>query len=313
MQESSRDFFEFSFESMGTTLQIKIWDVLPRIMQEKIKTQILDFTFWYDDNFSRFKENNLIAKIAENSGKFIVPKEFVELLEIYKTFFELSGGIVNPLIGNAISDLGYDANYSLKKKENIRETPNFLETLKIINQTIIETNEMVLIDFGAIGKGFWVEKIKNILDKNNLKQYLINGSGDIYFSNKINSDKLKVGLEVKNNLIGFVELKNNQSICGSGTDKRNWSLTEKDNLHHIINANTGTPSIGILSVWVKTENTAIADGLTTCLFFMDPTELQNRFDFEYLIIYENKKILFSENFNVVYYSPPFEGGARGGY
>jgi thiamine biosynthesis lipoprotein len=283
---------------MGTTLQIKIWDELPRIIQEKIKLEILDYTYNFDNTYSRFKDNNLIVRIAEKSGKFTVPKEFTELLEIYKTFFQITNGIVNPLIGNTISDLGYDAKYSLKKKNQIRETPNFLTTLKIVNETEIETTKPVLIDFGAIGKGFWVEKIKKILDKNNLKHYMINGSGDIYFKNarddNSNSENLKVGLEGLNS---YVELENGESICGSGTDKRNWSIKEKDNLHHIINANTGIPSSGILSVWVKCKNTAIADGLTTCLFFMDPKLLQNKFKFEYLIIFDNKKITQSENFN----------------
>ena len=133
MQENSRYFFEFSFESMGTTLSIKIWDELPRLIQEKIKLEVLDFTFWFDENFSRFKENNLISEIAKKSGRFSVPKEFTELLETYKTFFELTNGIVNPLIGNTISDLGYDAKYSLKKKDAIRETPNFLKVFKILS------------------------------------------------------------------------------------------------------------------------------------------------------------------------------------
>jgi thiamine biosynthesis lipoprotein len=94
----------------------------------------------------------------------------------------------------------------------------------------------------------------------------------------------------------------NEAICGSGTGRRNWSTSEKENLHHIVNANTGKPTEEISAVWIKAKTTTIADGLATAIFFVEPDTLKSffekQFDFEYLIIYKNKKILFSKNFDI---------------
>ncbi len=281
---------------MGTSLQIKVFDNVSPILQEKIKLEILNFTTYFDDTFSRFKTDNIISKISEKAGRHTVPKELTELLAIYKEFNTVTNGSMNPLIGNTLSDLGYDANYSLRPKEVIRKTPVFSETLHILSETEIEVREEVLIDVGAIGKGYWVDRVCEILEQNKVSRYMVNGSGDIFYKSPI-PKPLMVTLESINQ---YTDIQN-EAICGSGTDKRNWSVNPGENLHHVVNANTGLPTENILSVWVKVKNaklpTTIADGLATAIFFTDPKVLKEKYDFEYLILDSNKKTLFSENFN----------------
>ncbi len=298
--------FEFKFEAMGTELEIKVFNSVSGILQEKIKSEIFNFTIYYDETFSRFKKKSLITKISEKTGKINVPKEFTEILEIYKTFFEMTEGKMNPLIGHTISDLGYDTEYSLRPKDKIRQSPNFLETLEIIDSENIFLKEKVLIDIGAIGKGFWVDKVRKILEENKITDFLINGSGDIFFQST-KTEKLNIFLENSSGKIFAKTEILNESICGSGTQKRNWSINEEENLHHIINAKTSRPTENIESVWIKIKkqnySTTFADALATAIFFTEPEILQIKIketlniDFEYFIIYTNKKILFSKNFN----------------
>ena len=47
----------------------------------------------------------------------------------------------------------------MKKKDEIRKTLNLENTLKILDENTIEVLDKVIIDIGAIGKGFWVDKI----------------------------------------------------------------------------------------------------------------------------------------------------------
>ena len=301
--------FEFKFEAMGTELEIKVLNPVSKILEEKIKSEIFDFTIYYDNTFSRFKSNSLITKLSEQVGKFNVPKELVEMLEIYKKFNQITNGSMNPLIGYTLSDLGYDASYTLKKKEFIRPTPNFSTAFEIIDNQTIYLHEKVLIDIGAIGKGFWVDQVKKILDKNGVTDYIINGSGDIFYSSPgLSGGRLNVWLENSDGKVFAKTQILNESICGSGIHKRNWSIKEDENLHHIIDAKKSTPTENIESVWIKTcsneLSTTLADGLATAIFFVDPEVLKEKvknvlgIDFEYFIIYTNKKTLFSKNFNV---------------
>ena len=50
------------------------------------------------------------------SGNINSDKTF-ELLKIYLKINKITLGKINPLIGNTISDFGYDENYSLEKKD----------------------------------------------------------------------------------------------------------------------------------------------------------------------------------------------------
>lgn len=147
------------------------------------------------------------------------------------------------------------------------------------------------------------------MEKNSIKNFIIDGSGDIFYKTNHTDENsyLEVNLEnpfytnESNKIFAKIKIKN-EALCGSGTYKRNWSTKENKNLHHIIDANTGKPTENIVAVWVKLKkenlSTTYTDALATALFFLEPQTLQKDFDFEYLIIYSNKKILFSENLDV---------------
>jgi thiamine biosynthesis lipoprotein len=137
--------FSFSFEAFGTVLEIQVFDKVPKILQEKIKTEIFDYTIFFDDNFSRFKSDSLITKISNNPGIYSVPQELTEMLRHYEKFYNATNGAMNPLVGNTLSDLGYDAKYTLRPKEKISETPKLNEVVKIVSDTQIEVKEKALI------------------------------------------------------------------------------------------------------------------------------------------------------------------------
>ena len=277
---------------MGTNLEIAIWDKLSEVAKSKIKLEILDFTENYDKYFSRFRDDSYINEIKNKVGVFKISEDFFEILKIYEKLNEVTSGSVNPFIGNTISDLGYDERYTLRPKGEVRVTPNWQRVINsenMLNFTgFLEAREEVLIDIGAVGKGFWVDKVCEILRKNNCKKFLVNGSGDMFFENMLDSEKLKIELEGT----GITWELFNESLCGSGTDVRNWSINETENLHHVINANTNLPTNGVQNTWVKVSNsvykypTAFCDGLATSLFFKSAEEIKQKLSisFESLVI-----------------------------
>lgn len=266
---------------MGTVLEIMIWDKVNEIIQEKIKSEIFNFTEEFDKYFSRFRKDSYISQIENKIGSVKISEDFFEILKIYKILNVVTNGSVSPFVGHTISDLGYDAAYTLRPKENIRKVKKFEEVVDwektLENKNYLEIKEKVLIDIGAVGKGYWCDKVKDILVKNNLKKFLVNGSGDMYFYNQLDGEKLKVKLEAPNMLNEeYVEIFN-EALCGSGVNIRNWSLSAQENLHHIIDANLNksTSIKKVTNTWVKTTSTAWADGLATALFFINKKTLKN--------------------------------------
>lgn len=292
--------FKFEWEAFGTKLSVSIWDELSPILLEKIKLEIFDYTNYFDENFSRFKTSSLVSSQLMHVGVHKAPTELVEMLNIYIELNKVTQGKVNPYIGNTISDLGYDSDYTLRRKEVIRKSPSLEEVISILDtHKVIIKKEGYLLDLGAIGKGYWVDSVCKMLDKYGLKKYLVDGSGDLYYKNSLDDQRLRVGLQVGDHVFGYTEILN-ESICGSGISKRDWSSNPEEQLHHVIDPDSSESTKNVQAVWVKHRITAVSDGAATALFFINPEEIQKITPgLEYLTIDKNKKILISENFNAV--------------
>ncbi len=285
---------EFSYEAMGTRWNIRIWDTVSNSEFTDIQEWILQSTRDYEEQYSRFRETSLVWELAKSTGVSEVPRDLVTMLRIYKTLNTLSHGKFNPLIGFTLSDLGYDANYSLQPQSHIRPAPNFSTALKILDDTHIELHEPVLIDIGAVGKGYFVDIITKHLKDRSLKRFLVDGSGDAFYEG--NGEPIRIGLEHPDDptkAIGVLTLIQG-SLCGSGGNRRKWNK-----YHHIVDPDTLESPPNILATWVYTkDSTAMSDGLATCLFLTDPELYQKEIEFEYLMLNEKYQVKRSEGFGV---------------
>ncbi len=269
-----------TFDAIGTRWQIDCEDVHNRLPQIKA---IIDS---YDQAFSRFRPDSFISKMSQRHGTFTMPEHGYELLSFYSQMHKATGGLVTPLIGQTLSDLGYDAKYSLVPNEDISITKQWGDVLSF-NEAEISIEEPTLLDFGAAGKGQLVDLISDFLGATN-QSYCVDAGGDIRLN-----QKLAIGLENPDNfdeVIGVAQL-NRGSLCGSAGNRRNWG-----SYNHIINPVNSQSPERIKATWVYTDTAMIADGLATCLFFSDPTELRNYFSFEFVILYSDNSAQVSDNF-----------------
>ncbi len=282
----------FSYESMGTKWQITIWDELDDVTFEHLSSSIIDQSKAFDQTYSRFIKSSLIWSLTEQRGRIKVPKDLISMLRLYQDLSDLSDGKCNPLVGFSLSDLGYDADYSLKPKETIRPVPDFRAALKIIDDDHIELRESVLIDLGALGKGFFVDKISAFLRAQRIKRFLVDGSGDIFYCG--NGESILCGLEHPGDTtkaIGVIELKHG-ALCASATNRRRWGK-----YHHTIDPHSLTSPEDLLATWVMADTATVADGLATCLFLTEPERFAEQFSFEYCLLNREYKVKRSDGFN----------------
>ena len=268
----------FSYESMGTSWEVTVWDEVDQTVFATLRSTIMAQSKEFDETFSRFKKDSLIWELSKRKGLQQVPEDLVKMLRIYEKLNRMSSGALNPLIGFALSDLGYDAEYSLKPKDTVRPVPDFNAALTIIDDTHIELNESVLIDLGALGKGFFVDKIAAYLKRQGLRHFLVNGSGDMYYSGA--GMPLRAGLEHPadpTKVIGVIEIAEG-ALCASASNRRKW-----DKYHHTLDPKTLTSPQGIIATWVRADSAALADGLCTCLFMTEP-EKYIELGFEYCLL-----------------------------
>ncbi len=280
---------QYSFEAIGTTWIIDIYKDLSSSEKDRVLGLIKNRIDLFDIAYSRFRNDSLVTKMSKESGEFIVPDDAKAMMDVYRDLYERTGGLVTPLIGNIISDAGYDAQYSLKQKKTLEKAPAWDDVMEY-HHPQLKIKKPIILDFGAAGKGYLVDLVGDVLEAEGITEYCIDAGGDILHKNK---EVLRVGLENpldKEQAVGVYNLKN-ESICGSAGNPRVWA-----DFTHIINPKTLTSPKEILAVWVIAEKALIADALATCLFFVDAKSLADVYRFKYLIVRDDFSIEKSKDF-----------------
>jgi thiamine biosynthesis lipoprotein len=279
----------FNFEAIGTKWHIDIYRELDEAEKSDLFSKIKDRIDIFDKTYSRFRTDSLVTKMSKESGVFTLPPDAEPMLSLYRDLYVRTDGLVTPLIGNLISDAGYDAQYSLKQKNKLEKPPTWDEAMDYQHPTLL-IKKPVLLDFGAAGKGYLVDLVGKVLEENNINEYCIDAGGDILHKA---AKMIRIGLEDPEDtkkVIG-VGILGNGSICGSAGNRRKWG-----DFTHIINPRTLTSPTEIIAVWVMADTALLADAIATCLFFVPARVLVDAYKFEYVIVYSDRSFEKSANF-----------------
>lgn len=281
---------EFDFEAIGTKWHIDTYRELDRIQSSGLFSKIKNRVDIFDKTYSRFRADSLVTKMSKEFGYYILPHDAEAMLSLYRDLYMRTDGLVTPLIGNLISDAGYDAQYSLKQKKKLEMPPAWDEAIEYKHPTLL-IKKPVMLDFGAVGKGYLVDLVGDVLENNGIRDYCIDAGGDILYKGKA---PIRIGLEDPEDtkkVIG-VGILNNGSICGSAGNRRKWG-----NFNHIINPKTLVSPTDIIAVWVMAKTALLADALATCLFFVPADTLADAYKFEYVIVHSDRSFEKSTGFS----------------
>lgn len=283
-----------TFTAIGTRWAIHTPEPLDHSLEVAIYQEIDAF----DQAYSRFRADSLVRKIAEQPGTYELPHGGGDLLALYRQLYQATDGRVTPLIGRLMEDAGYDATYTLQPRPVIESPPAWGAALDL-KGNILTTNEPVLLDLGAAGKGFLIDRISDIMHDADLRTYAIDAGGDILHRS---SPSLPVTIALENPLdtseaIATVALQNT-SICASAGSRRRWG-----DYHHIIDPITRASPRDVIATWVIATPTALADGLATALFFVPPEQLR-QFDFTYAVLYSDQHLDYSANLPLTLFKDP---------
>lgn len=263
------------FDALGTHWFI---EVKPGISLE-LEHSVHEVLEKIDRIWSRFRDNSLVATMSRERGDFALSREDRRLIEWYQLLYKATDGQVTPLIGQTLSDAGYDASYRLKAKETIAVTPSWDERILLTDKGITMKHP-AMIDVGAAGKGFAVDAVAALFHD---AIYIIDAGGDIRSRGSVQSIGLEHPLN-RGELIGTVNI-TDESICGSASNRRTWG-----DWHHIINPRISRPVRDVVATWAIADTAMHADGIASALFFMAPEQLASLGDFGYIVMYDNGKV-----------------------
>ena len=227
--------------------------------------------------------NNL--KALNDKRRIIASDELIEFLDYGILMQEKTNGRMNIAMG-AVLSLWHEARTEGTLTPQNAKLPDraALEAAALhcdINSIAInrETNEVsltddkTLLDVGALGKGYAVEKVAEKLLSRGISGYLINAGGNVKtVGTRGDGTPWTVGIEDPNSedLLATLSL-SDKALVTSGSYMRYYFVGGKK-YHHIISPDTLMPSEGIVSLSVLADSSAEADALSTALFTLSYEE-----------------------------------------
>jgi FAD:protein FMN transferase len=288
----------FMYEVMGTVWKVIIYKEINDDAKTSLENELKERLASFDSLYSRFREDSLVSRIAQNQGIYEVPHDLTNILSIYKEVYELSHKKFTPCIGTLLEDVGYDKEYTLRQKETLRDVVDF-GRVRILDDTHIEVQEKILLDIGAIGKGYCVDLITRYIKSLGYIHFLVDGSGDIFYEGV--TSPIRVGLEHPGDtskVIGVIEM-NRGAMCSSAINRRVWGKYS-----HYVDPDNKTSPDTIIATWVIADTAAYADAISSLLFFVSPEEVKKglpHVSFSFCIMNHEHKIKKSSDFAATFF------------
>jgi thiamine biosynthesis lipoprotein len=250
-----------------------------------------------------FSDKSELASINRNAGisGVRVSPETLEVIEKAVYASEKSGGAFDVTIGPEISLW----NFFAKKKP---DDTTVRERLGLVNYKLIALDREkstvglkkkgMLMDLGAIAKGYGVDGAVEALKRQGIKSGLVAVAGDIKaFGLKQDGKPWRVGIRnprqkgKDDEILATIEIRD-MAISTSG-DYERFFIIEGMRFHHILDPGTGYPARGCQSVSIMAKDGVSADSFSTAVFVLGPEKgmaLLQQLGFEGLIVDNQGKI-----------------------
>ncbi len=160
-----------------------------------------------------------------------------------------------------------------KVTEALKHTGSSLLQLDGEKNVLSKSDPQVRVDLGGIAKGFFADRIAELLKKKGIRRGIVDMGGDIKCFNDLNDEYFKIGVRNpfnKKELIGILRIRNG-AVVTSGDYERYFTI-DGVRYCHVIDPRTGYPVKGMSSVTVAAENAMDADALATGLFVLGKKE-----------------------------------------
>ncbi|MCP4140064.1 MAG: FAD:protein FMN transferase [Chloroflexi bacterium] len=261
----------------------------------------------WEDSLSRFRPKSELSKVNREAGMPTkVSKTFADVFETALYAEQNSGGLVTPVLLDAIKESGYDRDFDLLPLQSDKICPQTFSSQSRLDEVVWDAERSTIclppdmhLDFGGTAKGWAALQAAERLGK--YGPALVNAGGDIAISHaRKNDEPWLVGVANPFNRSENLEILQ-LPLCGvatSGRDKRRWLQDDRWN-HHIIDPHTSLPAeTDILTVTVVASSVIEAELAAKTIFISGVQAglawLDERSDLAGILILENGECLYSQ-------------------
>jgi FAD:protein FMN transferase len=202
-----------------------------------------------DKACSRFRPDSEISRLHEQAGtEVVVSPLLAEALAVALRAGRLTGGIVDPTVGAAVADLGYDRDYDRLDRDNPLPVDSPLPAPGWWRVSLDETERRVVLprtvrlDLGATAKALAADRAARRIAATIGGGVLVSLGGDVSTAGPAPDEGWRIGVGDDHRL-AVDEPETTVSIRSGGlatssTTCRNWRRAGRT-LHHIVDPRTG--------------------------------------------------------------------------
>ncbi len=249
MLEIVMEYEKISFKSLGTNIEIKIFDKNAKGLLLECKDLVEDYHRKIVDFYKTFDE--IRAKKPDESFSLRLSDDLFYMVDQAQKANQVLDNKLNILLGPLI-DL-WDINSKRKIIPNIEDIQEALDLSNPSKMSLDKEKKIISfssgkmkIDLGALAKGFITDKLVDFLKENKVQSALLNLGGNIYCLgfNFLTPDLYwHIGIQAPFEKRGenlFTIKANDLSFVTSGIYERYFEYEGKI-YHHILNPKTGLP------------------------------------------------------------------------
>lgn len=292
-QKPKEKYSKMFYDTFDTQIQYLEYAESEDKFNENFKFVKEEFTRLHKlyDNYKNYEGINNVKTINDNAGKepVKVDKDLFDLIKFSKENYEKTLGKVNIAMGSVLR-IWHDVR---ENNEGVEESKTIIPTQKELEEAnkhtdinAIELNEKdmsvfikdpeVSIDLGSTAKGYAVEFISKKLEDKKIESASINAGGNVKtIGKKPDGKPWKIALQnpdlESTEYLDILDLDGTMSVVTSG-DYQRFFMHKGKRYHHLIDPKTLQPALIYRSVSIVTEDSGLADLLSTALYLSDQDE-----------------------------------------
>lgn len=291
---------------MGTI--IKLWVDHPQAekMLDDAEVRLRDF----EQRFSANAADSELMAVNHQAGiaPVKVDKELFELIQIGKKQSLVSDSSLNIAIGPLIQEwrVGF-ADAKFPSPEKIQEKLTLIDPAAIqldeLNQTVFLSRPGMLLDLGALAKGYFADKIIADFKASGAKAAFIDLGGNVltYGPAPQRADgRWRIGIQnpflPRGNYVAVVKTQD-ESVVTSGIYERKFEW-QGQSYHHIFDSKTGYPiQTDLASLTIVSKESLTGEIWTTRLFAKSAQEVLaelNQREIDGIIVTTDQRLAYSD-------------------
>lgn len=275
----------YSDAIFGTSFTIKASFIPSTLKTNELRVQIKQLLDKLNGQMSTYQQDSELSKINANQSSewLTVSTDLYSVLKQANEISVLSNGAFDVTIGPLVNLWGFGPNpMSFDVPEKILIDTQLKKTgyKKILfddkTHRIKKLVPDIYIDLSAIAKGYAVDQVGLLLEKQGISNYMVEIGGELRLKGKnISNEPWRIAVEkpvIEMGVIQKVLPLNNTSLATSG-DYRNFFESDGVRFSHTIDPRFGKPiKHKLASITILSDTTMKADALATALMVLGAEE-----------------------------------------